>query len=271
MNHLNTGAQGKESAGTTGGRQAAVGVNGVQLSYQEWGAGEPLVCAHGGMGLDSSYFKSHGILKLASDKRRVVLYDQRGHGRSGRSPMEAYTHAQWAADLGAFAAAIAPGKFALLGHSYGGVIALEFAVRHPEALSHLILVDTSAGPVIRQVPEIHDNVALAKHFRRKWLQFFPGTEKRWDVFDRLSFSWEPFVRAFRDELPNYDVRAQVRNLTMPTLLIVGSEDAAYMPDIEWLAGQLPQARKVIIPGAGHFPFIDAPETFSTAVTDFLGA
>ena len=59
-------------------------VNGAEIWYQLWGKGNPLICLHGGMGVDSSYLKVPGIIQLANKGRQVLIFDQRGHGRSGK-------------------------------------------------------------------------------------------------------------------------------------------------------------------------------------------
>jgi pimeloyl-ACP methyl ester carboxylesterase len=92
-------------------------VAGATLAYQEWGEGDPLVCVHGGLGVDSAYLTIPGLLDLAGKGRRLILYDQRGHGGSSRSDLQSYTHARWAEDLRELMATVAPGPFALLGHS----------------------------------------------------------------------------------------------------------------------------------------------------------
>ncbi len=243
-------------------------IDGTTLAYDEWGRGEPLLCVHGGQGVDSAYLRTPGLLGLAGPGRRVVVYDQRGHGASDRSDPAEYTHDRWARDLGALAAHRSAGKFALLGHSYGGFIALEFAVRHAASLSHLILVGTSAGPVSFAAPHLADDGGLKGYFRGRWPHFFAGPDKHWDVFETLTFSPGPFEAAFHRELPRYDLRGRVRVLTMPVLLVVGSEDH-YRSDMQWLADQLPCCQLQVMPGAGHMPFLEKPEEFRALVTDFL--
>jgi proline iminopeptidase len=246
-----------------------VTVDGARIAYEQWGRGKPLVCLHGGMGIDSSYLRTDAVVGLASELRRVVIFDQRGHGASDRSPTSEYSHDRWVADAHAVTTELAGGRFALLGHSYGGFLALEFALRHRDRLSHLLLVGTSAGPVPAQVPLLDNDVETREFFRACWPRFFPGPDKHWKVFNRLTFSRDPFNAAFRRELPGYDLREQVRGIDVPTLLIVG-EDDPYRPAMEWLGGRLPRARLEVIPGAGHLPFLDAPEPFSAAVAEFLG-
>lgn len=237
------------------------------LDSQSWGAGPALVCLHGGLGVDSAYLKVPAIIGLAKS-RRVITFDQRGHGRSARSGRETYTHDRWAADVKDLAAHHRLGRFSLLGHSYGGFLALEFAVRHQGLLNALVLVGTSAGPVQSEPPPVADDDALRQLFRDWWPHFFPGPEKFWDVFERITFSSDPFEAAFRNELPRYDLRDRVRDLAVPTLLVVGSEDH-YRPHMEWLFENLPNGELVVVQNAGHLPFLDAPDRFRTAVDDFL--
>jgi proline iminopeptidase len=245
-------------------------VAGTTLAYEEWGLGHPLVCLHGGLGVDSAYLKVPGVLDLAGNGRRVIVFDQRGHGASDPSAPGDYTHARWAEDVRGFMAALAPGRFALLGHSYGGFIALEFAVRYPDLLTSLVLVGTSAGPVAADPPPVRDDPALRELFRGQWPHFFAGPDKHWGVFRRLTFSREPFEAAFRRELPRYDLRKEVADLPVPTLLVVGGQDH-YRAGMEWLAGRLPRSQLAVLEGAAHLPFLEQPVAFRATVDDFLQA
>jgi proline iminopeptidase len=256
----------KPREGGTTVRQVAV--TGTTLAYHDWGRGRPLVSLHGGLGVDAAYLQVPGILGLAGDGRRVLLYDQRGHGASGRSAPVEYTHARWGEDLRELAVALGLDRFALLSHSYGGFLALEFAVRHPQLLTALVLVGTSAGPVPAVPPPVADDTGLREFFRGRWPHFFAVPDKHWEVFERLTFSREPFEAAFRRELPRYDLRERVAGLAVPTLLVAGGEDP-YRADLEWLAGRLPRSRLVVLPGVGHLPFLEEPEAFRAAVDRFL--
>src|SRR5579859_3393849 len=143
-------------------------VNGVTLSYSEIGTGIPLLCLHGGMGLDARTLQAPGILELAHHGVRLLLPDQRGHGLSSRCSSADYTHTTWVADAHALAISLGLSRFALLGHSYGGFLALEYAVRWPETLTHLVLVATSAGPVSAGSTPFVTDAQLREHFRRLW-------------------------------------------------------------------------------------------------------
>jgi hypothetical protein len=99
-------------------------VNGVLLAYSDIGQGLPLVCLHGGMGVDAGSLHVPGILDLARMGIRLVIPDQRGHGRSERSSQGDYSHETWASDVHDLAQGLGLRQFALLGHSYGGFLAL---------------------------------------------------------------------------------------------------------------------------------------------------
>ncbi len=181
-------------------------VNGVRLSYSDMGHGIPLVCLHGGMGVDTASLRVPGILDLAQLGIRLVIPDQRGHGDSERTTQSDYSHSVWTADVHDLAESLGLRKFALFGHSYGGFLALEYATRWPESLSHLILVATSAGPVSAQAAAVVTDADLREHFRSVWPRFFVGDDKHWPLFESLQFSVDAYKAAFARELPNYDFR-----------------------------------------------------------------
>ena len=249
-------------------RNTSVAVNGVRLAYTDIGDGLPLVCLHGGMGVDANSLRVPGVLDLAGRGIRLLIPDQRGHGRSSRSVETCYTHATWADDVHQFVRALELQRFALLGHSYGGFIALEYARRWPQSLTHLILVATSAGPVAARAADISTDLDLRELFRRIWPQFFAGPDKRWPLFESLEFSADAYRAAFVRELAAYDLRDAVRRLDVPALLIVGREDP-YLPHMEWLAANLPAAVLHVLDEVGHFPFVEAAELFTERVAAFL--
>jgi proline iminopeptidase len=220
------------------------------------------------MGVDGNSLRVSGIRDLANHGNRVVIPDLRGHGRSSRAPSREYSHDVWVHDSRALAGQLGFEELALLGHSYGGFLALEYAVRWPESLTHLVLVASSAGPVPFAPAAVTSDAELREHFRAGWPRFFTGVDKHWALFDSLTFSAKPYVAAFRRELPAYDLRDRVAALAMPTLLVVGSEDA-YCPRMEWLAGRMPRAELCVLRDVGHFPFVEAADAFTAAAAAFL--
>jgi len=243
-------------------------VNGIRLTYSDTGRGVPLLCLHGGMGVDGGALRVPGILDLATLGVRVIIPDQRGHGQSERTNQREYSHGTWAVDAHELIRSLGLSRVALLGHSYGGFLALEYAKRWPESLSHLVLVATSAGPVSVQALNVSTDAELREHFRSVWPWFFVGSDKHWPLFETLQFSADAYTAAFTRELPQYDCREQVPGLGVPTLLIVGTGDP-YCAHMKWLAEHLPDARLCVLDRAGHFPFVEAAELFTQTVGAFV--
>jgi len=245
-------------------------VNGTGIHYETYGDGSPLILLHGGMGFDSSYFKVPGILDLATQGTQIILFDQRGHGQSQICSPSNYTHTTWLEDLEELACELNLQKYSLLGHSYGGYLALELAVRNPPELDKLILISTAPGPIdSRDVPHHPSDARLKEDVRGKWPSFFYRGNKYWEIFNKINFRHEPFNAAFHRELKKYDVRNKLERIQAKTLIVVGGEDEHFLSASKQLATGIPQSRLVIIPGAGHFPFIERPEEFHQAVSKFL--
>lgn len=243
-------------------------VNGVRLSYTDIGHGMPLICLHGGMGVDAASLHVSGILDLAQLGIRLIIPDQRGHGASERTTQSDYSHGVWADDVHELAESLGLQKFALFGHSYGGFLALEYAKRWSKCLTHLILVATSAGPISARAAAVATDADLREYFRSAWPQFFVGDDKHWPLFESLQFSVDAYTAAFARELPDYDLRGHVAELDVPTLLVVGHSDP-YRPHMEWLAAHLPQPTLCTLEGVGHFPFIEAADRFHQCVASFI--
>ncbi len=127
--------------------------DGTELFFVEVGTGLPCLVMHGGLGWDHTYM--HPWLDPLGDKMHLVYYDHRGNGRSGRPPVETLTHAQFSADAEALRRHLGFDRVAVMGHSYGGFIALEYALRYPRHLSHLILVGTA--PALDYLDEVMAN------------------------------------------------------------------------------------------------------------------
>jgi len=238
------------------------------LFYTESGFGTPLLCLHGGMGIDGASLRVPGILDLAAHDVRVIVPDQRGHGESAPGDPALYSHDMWVSDARAFALGLDLDRFAMLGHSYGGFLALEYALRWPESLTRLVLVGTSAGPVRAWTDRVATDDELRDRFRGVWPQFFAGADKHWPLFESLRFSAEPYNAAFTRELPRYDVRSRAASVRTPALLIVGSGDH-YRSQMEWLADAMPNATLRIVQDAGHFPFVEQQAEFTREVAAFL--
>jgi proline iminopeptidase len=123
-------------------RMAVAHLNGTDLFYAETGQGRvPCLLMHGGLGFDHTCL--HPWLDPLGDVMHLVYYDHRGNGRSGRPPLETLTFEQFCSDADALREHLGFEEIAVLGYSFGGCIALEYALRYPEHLSHLILLESA--------------------------------------------------------------------------------------------------------------------------------
>ena len=136
---------------------AMASLNGVELFHVEVGADHPCLVMHGGLGADHSPY--HRWLDPLGDVLRLVYYDHRCNGRSSCPSLESLTYESLTADADALRAHLGFERVAVLGHSFGGGIALEYALRYPARLSHLILV--SATPSADDSAEIAAGIERA--------------------------------------------------------------------------------------------------------------
>ena len=128
---------------------AYVEVNGAKLWYESEGSGEPLVLIAGGPG-DAHYF--HPFFSVLADSYRVISFDAFGRGRSDRAKSpDQYSFDRDVADVEELREALGLGRIALLGHSYGGMVAQAYALKYPESVKNLILVDTYYNAEMWQV------------------------------------------------------------------------------------------------------------------------
>ena len=131
-----------------------IAIRDVSLFVKVIGHGYPLVLMHGGPGADLYTLMSFRPL---ADRFTLVFYDHRGNGRSTGAPVESMNFENLTADADALRQALGFEKWAVLGHSFGGNVALEYALRYPQRLSHLLLVNSGG-----------DYYWPAKNPRRNW-------------------------------------------------------------------------------------------------------
>lgn len=271
-------------------------IEGVDLYYEVLGAGPPLMLLHGGPGMsDARAYRAH--LSALADEFTLILYDHRGCGRSGDAPPESYSHAQFVADAEGLRRHLGLGTMALLGTSYGGFIALEYALRHGEHLTHLILVDTApshdhhdaakANALASGLPgidpamldrlfsgQVRDNA----DFRACYGAILPLYSPHFDPataqarLDATPFRYETHNRMFGHELPRYDLRPRLHEITAPTLVMCGRHDwICPLAESELLARAIPGARLAIFEASGHGPMRDENARFLATVRAFLRA
>ncbi len=251
-----------------------------------------LFVVHGGPGGDHSGYKP--VLSPLTDKVQIVYFDHRGQGRSARGPAESYTLDNNVEDMEALRQYLGLERIALLGTSYGGMVALSYAVRYPHNLSHLIAVATvpdyrfleRAQHILaeRGTPE---QQAAAE---RLWQGTFENDEQLRDYFDilgplysltydpeksrqrrkRAILSHEAINIGFRTFLRSYNLTDQLASITVPTLVIGGRHDWICAPEFsEQIASQIPGADLRIFERSAHSILADEPQAFLDVVRGFL--
>jgi pimeloyl-ACP methyl ester carboxylesterase len=268
-----------------------VALRGIEMELEEAGAGErAFVLVHGFTGSRDD-FREH-LPELARLGRTIAL-DQRGHGgttNSGRS--EDYTLDGLVADLAAAFDALGLARADLLGHSLGGMVALRFALAHPERVASLVLMDTSPRPMALPIPE-PARAALAGLVRSQGVAaLLPGMRQRppgdvppsmhrtieqmgTDVFwERVRrkleamdpVAWTELLRVLGDHPPAVDRLGEIR---CPTLVMVGAEDAPFLEPADEFARGIRAALRVTIPDAAHSPQLENPAAWSAAIREHL--
>lgn len=271
-----------------------VNVNGVRLRVDVQGDGPPIYAHHGAPGLGTHATTKRALAPLA-DSFRIVTFDARGSGES--DPLPPYTHDQWVADLDALRAHFGDERIVLEGGSYGGYVALEYALAHPERVSRLILRDTSAS---RHFEDLARRNALARaeefpEITEELLDMVfegrvPSDEAMRDAYAALSplydassdpvkaaervaaatFRADTHNQAFAGNLPNFDLTDRLHEIQVPTLVIVGRHDwITPVEASEEIAAGIPHAELVIFEDSGHSPQLEENERFVATVRAFL--
>ncbi len=266
-----------------------------------------MIVMHGGPDFDISYLLPE--LDSLSDKFHLIYYDQRGRGRSadGVKP-EDVTLKSELADLDEVREHFHLDKVVLLGHSWGTVLALEYALRHPERVSRLVLMNpapASAADInrfrterVEKWPDLMelkkaisdttaykqaDPDAVVAYYR---VHFKPALARSADYEKLILRMQERFIeqgkdgifksRAIEDRLMNqtwaspdgYDLHPKLKGLNIPALVITGDND--FFPfAAEHIAQAIPGARLVTLKDCGHFPYLECPAPLREQIDAFF--
>jgi proline iminopeptidase len=283
-------------------REGHVPVDGTRLYYRVLGGGPPMIVLHGGPNLDHAYLLPE--LDRLAESFRLVYYDQRGRGRSSgeveglRSEMD---------DLDRVRRHFGLDSVALLGHSWGALLAMEYATRHPDRVSQLVLANAAPGSAdgfrafrenLRRTRPPEDTAQLKEIAASA--AYRAGELDAEDAFNRIYFrptlgrpeQLEALVARLRThftppsvlagraiaqrlheetaDAPGYDLTPRLRALEIPALVLHGEHDFIPVALAARIAKAMPRARLVVLERCGHFAYLERPRAFHEHVTAALG-
>jgi pimeloyl-ACP methyl ester carboxylesterase len=247
-----------------------------------------LICLHGGPGFDHSMLKSS--LAPLADAAQVVFPDHRGQGRSDQSSPEHWNLDTWIQDVVDFCDALELERPVILGQSFGGVVALGVAIRHPELAWKLIvsssigrfrldralpMFERLGGAEARDVAERYfrdPNEERLEEFMATCLPLYNPTPIEPDAIARVVRRPEVGFHFFRGEGFSYDWFGELDRIRCPTLILAGALDPiTTLADHEDLAAAIPGSRLEVFPDAGHGVFRDKPEDALRVIREFVVA
>ena len=263
------------------------------------GEGRPIVVLHGGPDFDHTYLVPE--LDRLAESLRLIYYDQRARGRSAGDAGE-ITIASEVEDVDSVRRHFGLESAAVLGHSWGGLLAMEYATRHPDRVSHLILANTAPASgddvrafrqhllEVRPAEDVARMQALAsspsfrsgdieteaEYYRIHYRTALRRPEHiEWIVGRLRTHFTEDSVltaRAIEEKLyddtwntDGYDLVPKLAELEIPTLVVHGEDDFVPVEFAARIAEAMPRGRLVVIPDCGHFAYLEAPDAFYDCV------
>ena len=284
--------------------EVRVPVAGAELYARDIGQGPAMIVLHGGPDFDHTYLLPE--LDRLSDHYRLIYYDQRGRGRSADHVQpEDVTLASDLDDLDKVRQHFRLDKVVLLGHSWGTVLALEYALRYPQHVSRLILMNPgpasaddykqlrsdwlnkrpaemeqrkaiSATPAYQQ----GDPAAVTAYYRIHFKPAFATPENYEKFMTRLSasFTKEGVLKARAIEArlmtetwskPDYNLLPKLKTVSIPALVISGDHEFIPAATAEHIAQALPNARLVTLKNCGHFTYMECPAPVRENIDSFF--
>ncbi|GFE79514.1 proline iminopeptidase [Steroidobacter agaridevorans] len=287
--------------------ETRVPVGDVSLYARAIGQGRPAIVLHGGPDFDHAYLLPD--LDRLMDIFQLIYYDQRGRGRSAENVQpQNVTLASDIQDIDSVRRHFALNAPVLFGHSWGTVLAVEYALRHPTHVSHLVLMNPAPvsardfallreaylrkiGASMDRQREIlasaeyknGDPEAVAARYR---IHFTPALRRPEDFERLMTIMKAQFVnqgsagiikaRAVEDQLmrdtwqnPNYDLLPKLRALPIPTLVVTGDHDFIPVDISEHIARAVPNAKLVTIKDCGHFAYLECRDAVRHALEEFF--
>jgi proline iminopeptidase len=286
-----------DSAEAQRARQGLVSMENARLFYEVIGEGEPIIVVHGGPGLDHTYLQP-GLDALAT-RHTLVYYDQRGTGRSGASlDSETINIDTFVEDIEALRQTLGFERVSVLGHSFGSLIAMEYAFRHPETVRALILMNpvepgtryrtrTGERQRARQTAEdreelseltqseafqARDAATLSQIYRIAFRQVLKDRDRvaelELDLQNSTARNGQDVAALLGGSLGEVDWWERIPEILSPTLILHGRYDAPPVDMSRELAETFPVGMLEVL-DSGHFPYMEDREGLLSAVSGFF--
>jgi len=259
-----------------------VKVNGIQIYYEEHGAGYPVLLIQG-LGYPSGMWFQQ--IPALSRHFRTVVFDNRGVGKSDK-PDEKYTVPLMASDAAELLRSLGIPKAHVVGVSLGGYVAQELALNHPDWVDRLVLMATSCGSprYLELTKDLWDEIAKLAGLPPEQIirqgMSFAVTEKFYrqhpDWIDRSVAvrmeNLQPLYAFTRQSAAamSFDSRDRAHLIRQPTLILTGAQDRVMPPILtEELARKITQAQFKVFPNAAHLLFLEEADSVNRVLLDFL--
>lgn len=282
-----------------GSKEIFIKTNDAQIFCRVFGKGDPIIVIHGGPGLSQDYLLPQ-MAKLAQTNL-VIFYDQRGCGLSiGAINADSIQIKTFVDDLEAIRTSFGYKKVTILGHSWGGFLAMQYAITHPESIQKLILLNTmpptSEGfslfvqewmkrmapyqdelKVIKDTPEFTKGnpSTIEKYYRIIFGRYCYNPEKA-DLLNlymspKASIDGAQVYEIFRENLftNSFNFDKQLKLLKIPALIIHGDFDPIPPSTAENLHQTIDGSKYILIKDCGHFPYVETPDELFKQLNTFL--
>jgi proline iminopeptidase len=272
-----------------------ISIRDVSLFVEVKGQGYPLALMHGGPGLD---YQTMLPLDPLANQYTLVYYDHRCNGQSTGADANTMTMDNLTGDADALREELGYEKWAVLGHSFGGNVALEYALRYPQHLSHLILMDTggdqwwvnqNAPNLLRKRGFKASTVESARRFYKgeitpsEFLPIFMKFSKAYNYRNNPleivtailtghtpKFHPEALIFGYSQTLMGWSVMDRLGEIYVPTLIMAGRYDFLFPTEHQVaLAAGIPHAHLEVIECAGHNPHMEQQDVVIQLIRDFM--
>jgi len=270
--------------------------DGVTLHYHTIGKGTPVIVLSGGPGMTVEYMEPVG--RVVSKHAKAVMLEQRGTGNSALQTYDptTITVAKVVEDIDALRTHLGLDKITLLGHSWGGMLAMAYAAAHPDRVAKLVLVEPG-GPTLdfaegfgkrleanyttedldglaywrdAERKKANPRHATAEALRVKTPAYFADRRKAREFVKLINDkSYDSRVNSvlFADMRKSFDLRNGLHNVTAPVFIVQSRQDPVQATDD--ITAAMPHAKVLWIDHAGHYPWIEQPAAFARAIAASL--